>query len=100
MVKRKIIWSQKAKSDLFAILEFYHKRNGTKVYSKKLNSTLRKSVRLLVKYAEIGTATDFQNVRNLIDGEYSIFYKIGTEQIEIITIWDNRKNPDSIYLKD
>ena len=30
MAKQKIIWSPRAKLDLFEILDFYFKRNGTK----------------------------------------------------------------------
>ena len=94
MVKRKVIWSSRAKVDLFEILDFFYQRNGTKSYSKKLNSTFRKSVKLLAKHSDIGVPTDIQNVRNLLEGDYSIFYKIESDIIEILTIWDNRQNPD------
>jgi len=96
MVKRKIIWSPKAKLDLFELLDFYYKRNGTKTYSKKLNSRIRKSVNLLEKYSEIRISTDVQNVRNLINGDCCIFYEIGTNFIEIVTIWDSRQDPDNL----
>jgi len=76
MAKRKIIWSSEAKIDLFEILDFFYHRNGTIAYSKKLNSTFRKSVRLLAKHSDIGVPTDIHNIRNLIEGDYSIFYKI------------------------
>lgn len=98
MAKRKIIWSSRAKVDLFEILDFFYQRNGTKTYSKKLNLTFRKSVRLLVKHSELGVPTDIQNIRNLIEGDYSIFYKIESESIEILTIWDNRQNPDQLNI--
>jgi plasmid stabilization system protein ParE len=100
MVKRKIIWSPKAKSDLLQILDFFFKRNGTKSYSKKLNSSIRKSVRLLERYSEIGINTDIHNVRNLIEGDYSIFYQIKSDTVEIISIWDNRQNPDNLQFAD
>ena len=99
MAKRKIVWSARAKLELFEILEFYFKRNGTKTYSRKLNFTFRKSLRLLKKNPDIGFKTDIQNVRNLIEGDYSIFYEIKSDLIEIITIWDNRQNPDELILK-
>jgi len=98
MAKRKVIWSSRAKVDLFEILVFFYQRNGTKTYSRKLNSTFRKSVRLLAKYSDIGFPTDIQNIRNLIEGDYSIFYKIESDTIEILTIWDNRQNSDQLYL--
>ena len=76
MAKRKIIWSSRAKLDLIAILVFYYQRNGTKTYSRKLNSTLCNSIKLLEKHADIGVHTDIPNVRNLIKGNYTIFYEI------------------------
>lgn len=99
MVKRKIIWSFRAKSDLYSILEFYYKRNGTKRYSKKLNTSLRKSIKLLEKQSEIGLNTDIVNVRVLIKGCYCVFYEVQNETIEIITIWDGRQDPDKLEIK-
>jgi plasmid stabilization system protein ParE len=93
VVKRKIIWSSRAKLDLFEILDFYLKRNGTVIYSKKLNSKIRKAVKLLEKHSELGIQTDVQSVRNLIEGDYSIFYEIQSTTIEIITIWGNQQDP-------
>ena len=83
MVKRKIIWSPRSKLDLITILDFYQKRNGTKSYSKKLNLGLRKSIRLLEKNSDIGVKSDIPNVRNLIEGDISIFYEIKSDTIEI-----------------
>jgi plasmid stabilization system protein ParE len=100
MVKRKIIWSHRAKKDLHEILEFYFKRNGTKTYSKKLYSTLHKSARILGKYSDIGIQTDIPQVRNLINGDYSIFYEVINEAIEIIAIWDNRQNPENLSFRE
>ena len=99
MVKRKIIWSPRAKIDLFNILDFYFKRNGTKTYSIKLNTNLRKSIRLLETHPEIGVQTDIENIRNLIHGDYEVFYEIKIKSIEIITIWDGRQNPEKLKIK-
>ena len=98
MAKRKIIWSSRAKLDLFEILDYYYKRNGTKTYSKKLNLTLRKSIQLLKKYPYIGIKTDIHSVRNLITSDYNIFYEIKSDSVEIITIWDSRQDPDKLNL--
>jgi len=100
MVKRRVILSPRAKLDLSEILEFYYQRNGSKTYSKKLNSALRESISLLEKHSNIGVCTDIGDVRTLIEADYSIFYKIKSDTIEIITIWDNRQNPDELYFKD
>ena len=99
MVKRKIIWSSRAKLDLVNILDFYYKRNGTITYSVELNTTIRSSVRLLEKHSEIGVRVDIKNMRNLIQGDFSIFYEIKSETIEIITIWDSRQDPEKLDIK-
>ena len=99
MVKRKIIWSPRAKTDLFNILDFYFQRNGNKVYSSKLNANLQKSIRLLETHPEIGVQTDIDNVRNLIHGDYEIFYEIKIKSIEVVTIWDCRLNPEKLKIK-
>ena len=99
MVTRKIIWSPRAKIDLFNILDFYFQRNGTKTYSIKLNSNLRKTIRLLETHPEIGVQTDIEKIRNLIHGDYEIFYEIKIKTIVIITIWDCRQNPKKFRIK-
>jgi plasmid stabilization system protein ParE len=99
MVKRTIIWSPRAKIDLFNILDFYFQRNGTKTYSIKLNGNLRKSIRLLETHPEIGVKSDIENVRNLIHGNYEIFYEIKIKTIEIITIWDCKQDPEKLKIK-
>ena len=99
MVKRKIIWSSRAKLDLVTILDFYYKRNGTITYSVKLNTTIRSSVRLLEKHPEIGVRVDVKNMRNLIQGDLSIFYEIKSDTIEIITLWDSRQDPEKLDIK-
>ena len=99
MAKRKIIWSKRAKLDIYEILDFYNKRNGSKNYSNKLYKSFKESIKHLEKHPEIGVNTDFENIRNLIDGNFSVFYKIETNIIEIISIWDNRQDWENINLK-
>jgi len=99
MAKRKIEWSSRAKSDLSNILEFFYIRNRSKTYSKKLNSKLRKAIRLLIKHPLIGIQSDVENIRALVEGDYAIFYQVTEETIRIITIWDCRQNPDNLTIQ-
>jgi len=98
MAKQRIIWSQWAKNDLFEILDFYYKRNGSKTYSIKLNFIFRKAIQLIGKYPKLGVQTDIPNIRVLIENNYAIFYEIKSEVIEISSIWDCRQNPKDIDL--
>jgi plasmid stabilization system protein ParE len=99
VVKRRVIWSSRAKLDLKEILDFYFKRNGTKTFSNKLNSSFRKSTKLLEEHADIGLHTDILNMRNLIEGDYSIIYEIRLRTIKIHGLWDNRQNPENLHIK-
>ncbi|MBI9037128.1 MAG: type II toxin-antitoxin system RelE/ParE family toxin [Bacteroidales bacterium] len=96
MVKRKIIWSPRAKIDQFKILDYYFKRNGNKTYSRKLFKRFKNATNLIVKHPEIGIRTDIKNIRNLIEGDYAIFYRINPNTVEIITIWDCRQDTEKL----
>jgi plasmid stabilization system protein ParE len=96
MAKRKIVWSSKAKFDLLKILEYFYIRNGSKTYSVKLNTKIRRAVRLLSNHPFLGLQSDIENVRALVEGDYAIFYQVEKETIRITTIWDCRQNPDTL----
>jgi hypothetical protein len=38
-------------------------------------------------------------MRNLIHGDFGIFYEIKAETIEIITIWDGRQDTEKLDFK-
>lgn len=50
MARQRIIWSPRAKLDLFEILDFYYKRNGSKTYSVRLNFDFQKATKMIAKY--------------------------------------------------
>ena len=99
MVKRKIIWSHRAKIKLFQILEFYSARNKSKVYSKKLYIRFNKELKLLLKQPKIGIKTEMEEIRGLIVDEFILFYEIKADNIVIHTIWDCRQNPEDLNIK-
>ena len=99
MVKRKIVWSNRAKTRLYGILEFYIKRNKSNTYSIKLYRLLHKEVKILLKFPEIGLKTTEDTTKGLIIGDYIIYYEITHDKIIIHTIWDSRQDPDSKIIK-
>jgi plasmid stabilization system protein ParE len=98
MAKRKIVWSSKSKIDLFQILEYFYIRNGSKTYSIKLNSKIRRAISLLSTHPFLGLQSDTENVRTIVEGDYAIFYQIEKEAIMITTIWDCRQNPNKLII--
>ena len=99
MAKRKIIWSNRAKIRLYAILDFYIVRNKSKTYSIKLQKLISKEVNLLLKQPDLGLRTSEDTTRGLIIENYIVYYEITDDKIIIHTIWDSRQNPDNKIIK-
>ena len=96
MVKR-IVWTNTARKARREILEYWTKHNGSNTYSKKLSKLFRIKVALLESGHYLGKPTDFENVRASLVSHFSIFYKVSEEEIIIVGIWDNRRNPDDLH---
>lgn len=94
MAEFKIEWSLEARLDFIDILEYYIKRNGNSVYSRKLYTTINKIIRLLSNNPYLGKKTDDASIRALITGDYQIIYEIYDKKILIIMIWDCRRDPE------
>ena len=99
MAKRKIVWSNRAKIRLFAILDFYILRNNSKTYSIKLQKLISKEVNLLLKQPDLGLKTSEDTTRGLIIENYIVYYEVTDDKIIIHTIWDSRQNPDNKIIK-
>jgi plasmid stabilization system protein ParE len=93
MAKYKIEWSIEARLDLIDILEFYINRNSSNSYSKKLNSKINRSLKLITNNPMIGLKSQIESVRALITGDYQIVYEISDNIILIVMIWDCRRDP-------
>jgi len=98
MAKYKIDWSIEARWDLIDILEYYNKRNKSSLYSKKLNSKINKSTKLISKNPLIGLQSEIESVRVLITGDYQIIYELSEDLILITMIWDCRRDPEDKIL--
>ena len=98
MAKYKIDWSIEARLDLIDILEYYNKRNKSSLYSKKLNSKINRSTKLITKNPLIGLQSEIESVRALITGDYQIIYELSDDLILITMIWDCRRDPEDKIL--
>jgi plasmid stabilization system protein ParE len=98
MVKR-VVWSREAAQDKIDILKYWNWRNKSKNYSKKLNKLFNDAIDLVRDYPNLGRKTDYDDYKNILVKEYLIFYLESTNEIRIIAIWDERRNPDKIKVK-
>ena len=99
MVKRKIVWSHRARIKLYEILKFFVERNNSKTYSDKLYKKLNNALKSLDKQPDLGIKTEIDAVRGLIVGNYIIFYECTKDKIIVHTLWDSRQNPEKLNIK-
>ena len=76
MAQYEVVWSSRARLELYEVLDFYFKRNGTIEYSQKLFEQIKASAELLNRYPHLGRKTDMENVRALVTVEYEILYEV------------------------
>ena len=69
-----------------------------KKYSSKLNSQIQNTASLLHRFHNLGFQTNHASVRALIEGYYKIIYKANPDEIQILMIWEVRKNPEKLQI--
>lgn len=94
-----IVWSRRAQNDRKQILNYWNQRNKSTAYSKKLNKLFNEAVKIILDFPGIGKPTEDPGVRIKIVRDYLIFYEPTETQILILTIWDSRRNPDELEIK-
>jgi hypothetical protein len=48
----------------------------------------------------MGRRLEDTEIRFLVKNEYQIFYKIYQEEIRILHLWDSRRDPDDLIIKE
>ena len=91
---KQIIWTKRAQEERKEILHFWRINNQSTAYSKKQNGLIKKAVKLIASHPHIGRGTDIENVRIKLVRDYFVFYEEDEDQIFILSIWDNRRNPE------
>ena len=91
---KEVIWSFRAQRDRIEILNYWKERNKSKTYSIKLNALFEQTINLISEFPEIGRIVNIRGIRVKTIRDYSIFYFKEENSIEILIIWDNRRDPD------
>ena len=97
MAKR-IKWSTHAVADRISILDYWYQRIGNKKYSKKLDQSLKEIIKIIAQYPKLGRQLNTREERFFVKDSYQIFYIETNDSIELIHIWDSRRNPDDLSL--
>ncbi len=96
---KQVIWSQRAAKELNEILIFWIEHNKFNTYSKKLSKLFEEATQLVAIHPNTGRLTDYKNVRYKIVRDYLMMYEVLGNQIHILTIWDNRQNPEKLEVR-
>jgi len=95
MAKR-LIWTQFAQAQKKEIFEHWNERNGSKNYSRKLNGLFDEAAELLTTQPYMGQPTQFENIRSKKVKTFRLIYKIMDDAIQILIIWNTRRNLDDL----
>lgn len=92
MAKR-LVWSPIAREIRKEILQYWIRRNKSKRYSKKLNTLFEESAQQIADFPYSGISISGKVYRGKLIKDYYLLYKIKDDSIEILFIWDTRKDP-------
>ena len=95
---QKIRWTTRSIIDRTNIYKYWLERNRTDTYPEKLEHLFEKSAELISNFPNIGTRTNYRNVYSKVVRDYKIFYRIESDEIQILRVWDTRQHPNSTGL--
>jgi plasmid stabilization system protein ParE len=97
-MSREIKWSRRATEEWVEVLEHWIKRNKSYTYSSKLDKLLKDTLKLIEGHPEFSQMSDYPAVRVKTFRDYSIYYRVDSEYIEILSIRDSRRDPQKFKL--
>jgi len=92
---KKVEWSEAALKDRLNIYLYWHARNNSDSYSRKLEILFTEAAKLISAFPKIGQPTN-SGVRVKIVSHFRIYYSYSAEAIQIIRIWDTRQDPEAL----
>lgn len=80
-------------------LKYWIAHNSSQTYSKKLRKEVEKKEKLIAENPNIGSPSEIDDVKYvLIDKNFSMYYRVNKEVIEILAFWDNRRDPENLNI--
>ena len=94
----KVIWSQRAKTDLNSILD-YLEENWTEKEIGKFFRKLDKQISIIQNQPKAFPATQKNNVRrSVLTRQTTIYYDILKDSVRIVALFDTRQRPKKLKL--
>ena len=96
---RRLIWSVEARNSRKNIFDYWNNRNKSKAYSRKLNLLFNTNLKIVLQLPEFGKPTFREDSKFIIVSHFEIIYKITSNEIVVLDIWDTRQNPQDFPIK-
>ncbi len=94
---KKIVFTVRAEKQRLSILEYYFEETGSKSIPAKIYQQFNRVINIIQRFPESGRKLSKLR-RGIIKSHYKIVYRIETESITILHIWDTRQNPKKLPL--
>jgi plasmid stabilization system protein ParE len=96
----KLIWSDEALTNLKSIIDYLENRWSVKEI-KKFAQLLDKHLKLIEGNPYLFAKSDKSEVirKSVLSRQTTIYYRIINYEIHIITLFDNRQNPNKLFFK-
>ena len=96
MAKKIIVWTETAAKQRRDILAYWTKRNHSIAYAKKLIRLINKQTKIILNHPESFKESIHPNTRESALGHFSLFYRMEHDRLIILSIWDNRQDPQKL----
>jgi hypothetical protein len=102
MGKKKVIWSAQSSFDMLEIMQYYTKRNKSKIYSSKLYKEIQSKLQSLEFSVSYPQKTSDTKLFYFTHNHIFIGFDILGENLKVQLVIDERRNPQLInkLLKD
>ena len=96
---KNVSWSLKASKELNEVYDYWTLHNKSNVYSEKILDETFRMINLLRSQSYIGEESKIKKIRKvLILESFSLFYKLMNDEIKILSLFDNRRNPSNLKI--
>jgi toxin YoeB len=93
---RKVVWTKESLENKLEILTYWLRRNKSNTYSRKLDAIFKGSMKEIAKFPSLGKPTKRDSIKYIIIGDYLMFYKHDHETLNVLHIWDTRRDPKQL----
>ena|SRR5258706_15222105 len=94
----KIVFSHRAEKERLAILEYYFNETQSNKIPYKIYIQISEILDIISEFPKSGRILNQKGHRGFSKLPYLIIYKITNEAIEILHVWDSRRNPQELKL--